>query len=279
MSLAPDLIAPAAWRTVEFISDLHLHAADTATFAAWRHYLQSTPADAVFMLGDVFDVWVGEDAISSANSQAASGTAFEARCADVLREASSHRALFFMHGNRDFLVGAALPGAPAGARNLMQAAGLTLLADPTVLVFAGQRWLLSHGDALCLADTDYLAFRKTVRSATWQRDFLAQPLASRRDIARNLRAQSQAQHAARERAELPWADVDAAAARAALHAAGSATLIHGHTHRPAQHHLGDGCVRMVLSDWDLSPQAQPPRGDVLRLTAQGRFARLAASSF
>ncbi len=273
MTVAPELIAPDSWRAVDFIADLHLHDGDSATFAAWQHYLQTTPADAVFMLGDVFDVWVGDDALA-ASAGALPINSFEARCADVLQQASQRVAIYFMHGNRDFLVGAPVPTAQGTSRTLMEAGGLTLLADPTVLVFAGQRWLLSHGDALCLADTDYLAFRAQVRSAEWQRDFLARPLAARREIARDLRAQSQAQHAARERAALPWADVDHAAARAALAATTSQTLIHGHTHRPARHALGGGCTRLVLSDWDLSDQARPARGDVLRLTSDGNTERL-----
>lgn len=273
MTPAPEVIAPASWRAVDFISDLHLHDGDPATFAAWEHYLLTTPASAVFMLGDVFDVWVGDDALVASAGDPAN-THFEARCADVLQLASKRVPLYFMHGNRDFLVGAPVATASGPAPTLMAAGGLTLLVDPTVLVFAGQRWLLSHGDALCLADTDYLAFRAQVRSAAWQRDFLARPLAARREIATDLRAQSQAQHAARERAALPWADVDPGAARSALTAAISYTLIHGHTHRPARHELGDGCVRLVLSDWDLSPKAHPARGDVLRLTSDGRTQRM-----
>ena len=276
MAGAPELIAPASWRAVDFISDLHLHDADPATFAAWLQYLQTTPASAVFMLGDVFDVWVGDDALAAGTAAAGAlpNTSFESRCADVLQQASKRVALYFMHGNRDFLVGAPVATAEGPACTLMKAAGLALLADPTVLVFAGQRWLLSHGDALCLADTNYLAFRAQVRSAAWQRDFLAQPLTARREIARDLRTQSQAQHAARERAALPSADVDPLAARSALAAAGSHILIHGHTHRPARHELGAGCVRLVLSDWDLSPQADPARGDVLRLVNDGQIQRV-----
>ena len=192
----------------------------------------------------------------------------------MLQQASKRVSLYFMHGNRDFLVGAPVATAAGPACTLMAAGGLALLADPTVLVFAGQRWLLSHGDAVCLADTDYLAFRAQVRSAAWQRDFLARPLVARREIARDWRAQSQAQQAARERAALPWVDVDPVAARNALAAADSHTLIHGHTHRPARHELGDGCVRLVLSDWDHSPQAHPARGDVLRLTRDGQTQRM-----
>ena len=279
MTPAPEVIAPASWRAVDFISDLHLHDADPATFAAWQLYLRTTPADAVFMLGDVFDVWVGDDALGAAASAVgpSPNSGFETRYAEVLRQASQRTALYFMHGNRDFLVGAPVETAAGLAPTLMAVGGLRLLADPTVLLFAARRWLLSHGDALCLADTDYQAFRAKVRSVAWQREFLAQSLPCRREIAAELRAQSQSQHAARERASLPWTDIDPVAARSALAAAGSNILIHGHTHRPASHALGDGFERLVLSDWDLSAQARPARGDVLRLSRDGRIQRMQVS--
>ncbi|MDO8264066.1 MAG: UDP-2,3-diacylglucosamine diphosphatase, partial [Gallionella sp.] len=136
----PVLQAPSSWRHVDFISDLHLQASETATVQAWQDYMQSTRADAVFILGDLFEVWVGDDVIGGAlDPDQAPG--FEARCAQILQAASRRLAIYFMHGNRDFLLG------PAFA----SASGMTLLNDPTVLDFAGQRWLLSHGDALCLA--------------------------------------------------------------------------------------------------------------------------------
>ena len=244
---AAELQAPPTWGTVDFISDLHLSADEPATVTAWQHYLKHTPADAVFILGDLFEVWVGDDVI------AAAADSFEHTCALTLREAASRLALFFMRGNRDFLVGQAL----------MNFCRARLLDDPTVLNFAGQRWLLSHGDALCLDDVDYMQFRKVVRSKAWQNDFLAKPLAERQTIARELRRQSEA----RKQTVSDYADVDAAAARQWLAAANSPTLIHGHTHKPGLHALGDGCSRMVLSDWDLA--AQPPRADVLRLSASG----------
>ncbi|MDB5846285.1 MAG: UDP-2,3-diacylglucosamine diphosphatase [Rhodoferax sp.] len=240
-----ELQAPATWRTVDFISDLHLHASEPETFAAWQRYLQTTPADAVFMLGDLFEVWVGDDA--------ADVPGFEADCLDVLRRASERAALFFLHGNRDFLVGP----------RSMAASHVTLLDDPVALEVHGRRWLLSHGDALCLDDVDYQKFRLQVRSAAWQQQVLAQPLAARQQLARNLRGQSEA----RKRSEVTYADVDTAAARDWLRAANATTLIHGHTHRPGQHDLGDGFARTVLSDWDLA--ATPPRAEVLRLEASG----------
>ncbi len=241
-----ELCAPPDWRTVDFISDLHLQAGEPATFAAWQQYLRSTPADAVFMLGDLFEVWIGDDAADEPGS-------FEAQCASVLREAAQRRPLFFLHGNRDFLVGDAF----------LHASGVTGLADPTVLQFAGQRWLLSHGDALCLDDMEYQRFRQLARSAAWQQQFLAQPLAQRRAQARGIRDQSEA----RKRSGVVYADVDGPAAIAWLHAARAHALVHGHTHRPADHGLAPGLARHVLSDWDLA--ATPPRADALRLTATG----------
>lgn len=237
------LKAPPEWRAIDFISDLHLQASERNTFHAWRDYMQSSRADAVFILGDLFEVWVGDDAASEPAS-------FEHECAEVLKQAAAMRPVFFMHGNRDFLVG----------RDLMRQCGTTLLADPAVLEFGGTRWLLSHGDQLCLADTDYLKFRVVVRSPEWQQDFLAKPLQERRAIARDLRRQSEAlKHSARE-----YADVDASAGATWLHDARASHLIHGHTHKPGDHSLGPGLYRIVLSDWDMS--AQPRRGEVVRLS-------------
>ncbi|MEP6587855.1 MAG: UDP-2,3-diacylglucosamine diphosphatase [Polaromonas sp.] len=247
-----ELAAPPSWRTVDFISDLHLNADEPATFAAWQHYLHTTPADAVFMLGDLFEVWVGDDAVS-ADFRTHPQTSFENRCASVLAEAAKRMALFFMHGNRDFLVG----------QPFMNACHATLLDDPSVLTFAGQRWLLTHGDALCLDDTDYMQFRQQVRSKAWQQAFLARPLAERLGLAREMRRQSEA----RKRSGTEYADVDTAAARQWLESAQARTLIHGHTHKPAHHDLGEGYSRVVLSDWDA--QARLPRADLLRLTACG----------
>ena len=237
------LEAPAGWRTVEFISDLHLQASEPATFAAWERYMQHTAAGAVFILGDLFEVWIGDDAVAQ--------TGFAADCAAVLAKASRSRPIFFMHGNRDFLVGDVFT----------RAVGVQLLVDPTVLVCAGQRWLLSHGDQLCLADTDYLRFRSQVRSMAWQGNFLALPLAERDAIARHLRSESEA----RKPPPDGYADVDTAAAQAWLLAAGASTMIHGHTHRPAEHGLGEKLQRIVLSDWDAG--ATPPRLEALRLDA------------
>ena len=246
MPRCAQLAAEPHWRTVDFLSDLHLQVSDRATFAAWQRYLAQTPADAVFLLGDLFEVWVGDDALDEPGS-------FEAQCCAVLQAAAQRRALFFLPGNRDFLVGDAL----------LQRSGVIGLADPTVLEFAGQRWLLSHGDALCLDDVAYQRFRSVARSAEWQQQFLAQPLATRRQQARAIRDQSEA----RKDAGAVYADLDSAATSDWLRSANAHTLIHGHTHRPGVHQLTENLSRWVLSDWDAA--AQPPRADILRLSANG----------
>ena len=246
-----ELTAPAAWRTVDFISDIHLQAGEAATFDAWQAYMAGTPADAVFILGDLFDVWVGDDVLDGDPS------GFDAACTQVLQQAGERLALFVMHGNRDFLIGAAL----------MARCRSTLLGDPTLLDFAGQRWLLSHGDALCLDDVDYMRFRAEVRGTAWQQSFLAKPLAERQAIAQGLRRQSREQHDRRRLSGEPWIDVNADAARQCLQAVDAPVLIHGHTHQAATHELGNGRQRVVLSDWDAA--ATPPRLEVLRLEASG----------
>lgn len=237
-----ELIAPSRWACVDFISDLHLHGSDALTFQAWSDYLQHTDADAIFILGDLFEVWVGDDVLSW-------DAGFEQQCVDVLRQAAARRDVYILHGNRDFLMGP----------ELMAAAGCTLLDDPSVLSFANQRWLLVHGDAQCLDDTEYMHFRATVRSPAWQQAFLAKPLSERIALARNIRAQSEA----RKRSDAVYADVDFQAANALLSSANARYLVHGHTHRPAKHALLANRERLVLSDWDLC--AQPPRAEVLRL--------------
>lgn len=248
-----ELVAGSHWRRLDFISDVHLHAEEPETAAAFFRQLDATDADALFLLGDLFEVWVGDDALSDP---------FADRCAQALERVGRRCALHFMHGNRDFLA----------SHGLMRRCSATLLADPTVLVWGNERVLLSHGDALCLDDAPYQAFRAQVRSAAWQTAFLARPLAERQEVARQLRTQSQQQQAQRQASGQAWAEVDARAARQALEAAGARLLIHGHTHRPGRHELGEGLVREVLSDWDAG--AHPPRGQVLRLESSAHGLRV-----
>jgi UDP-2,3-diacylglucosamine hydrolase len=238
--------APAAWSAIEFLSDVHLQAGAPRTFEAWRAQMLGSTADAVFVLGDLFEVWIGDDARDDA---------FELACIEVLRAAAAQRWVGFMAGNRDFLLGPAT----------LQHCGLTGLPDATVLHAFGRRLVLTHGDALCLADTDYLRFRAMVRDARWQAEFLARPLDERRQVARSMRDASTAHQA--QRAPALWADVDAAAALRLLQACSSDTLVHGHTHRPGRVALSPTAARHVLSDWDFDGAA--PRGSVLRLSASG----------
>lgn len=258
--------APAHWQAVDVISDLHLHSADLDTFTGFQRYLQTLPAqraDALFILGDLFEVWVGDDALTpQADDAQQPERGFLRDCIALLHAHSRHTPTFFMVGNRDFLLG------PAA----LAAAGMTGLDDPTVLDFLGQRWLISHGDALCLEDIDYQRFRIEVRSPAWQQAFLARPLAEREALAADMRARSEARKQALGNDPALWADVDPDAACQALKQAGGRTLIHGHTHRPAQHALGsndhgEAMQRIVLSDWDLRAYSQ--RAEVVRLDAQG----------
>jgi UDP-2,3-diacylglucosamine hydrolase len=246
-----ELALPPAWGAVDFISDLHLCAAMPRTFAAFAAHLRATPADAVFILGDLFELWVGDDMRDQP---------FERACIDAMAHAASHRQLAFLVGNRDFLLGAAM----------LRDCGLMGLPDPTVLAAWGQRVLLTHGDALCLADTRYQAFRQEVRGTTWQAEFLARPLAERLAIAAEIRRAS----ATRQRFDGDaGADVDTAEAVRWLHALGAAEMVHGHTHRPGSESLAPGHKRHVLSDWDLD---HANRAQVLRLTRDG-FERVAPS--
>ncbi|MDM4765716.1 UDP-2,3-diacylglucosamine diphosphatase [Pelomonas sp. SE-A7] len=238
------LIAPPEWSAIDLLSDLHLSPELPHTVARLRQHLAETPASAVLLLGDIVEVWLGDDARHEG---------FEAEIAALLREAAAQRPLYYMIGNRDFLVGT----------EMLADCGMQALPDPTLLQAFGQRVLLTHGDALCLADADYQRFRAMVRNPEWQRQTLARPLAERQALARQLRGASQQKQAMQE----TWSDLDAEACVEWLNAADCKTLINGHTHRPMVHELGEGRQRWVLSDWDFD--GEQPRGDVLRLTAAG----------
>jgi len=245
------LVAPAHWRAIDLLSDLHLASNTPRVFEAWATHLRHTDADAVLILGDLFEVWIGDDMAERG---------FEARCAEVLAAAAAERTVAFMAGNRDFLVGDAL----------LEANGVVRLADPTVVVAFGERVLLSHGDALCIDDVPYQRYRAVVRRPGLQRAFAALPLSARRAIGGALRRRS----GRREPRELGgFIDVDADTALAWMRGAEAPTLIHGHTHAPASHDLAPGAVRHVLSDWELDGSSKP-RAEILRWSADG-FARIA----
>lgn len=191
---------------------------------------QARGAEALYILGDLFESWIGDDDDDALAARVVAATR-------ALRD--SGVPVYFMHGNRDFLL-----GADYAAR-----AGMTLLADPSVVELGGERVLLMHGDTLCTDDVDYQKFRTLVRNPEWQRQFLAKPLAERRAFAAHARGES-SKHTAIKAAEIM--DVNKSAVAAALRAHGVRRMIHGHTHRPATHRFDlDGHVaeRIVLGDW------------------------------
>lgn len=263
-----EINAPAAWRCVDFISDIHLQESEPATFLAWRSYLELSPADAIFILGDLFELWIGDDCLGTAVDgsliERHEGLHFEERCSRVLHFSAQQHNVYFLHGNRDFLLG----------QTSAKACGMQLLSEPSVLVFGGLRYLLSHGDALCLADEKYQEFRRMVRSPDWQEKFLATPLQERMSQARMMRMQSEARKKDMSAAGEPWIDIDPAAAVQWMDAANAQHMIHGHTHEGRDHTItsaqGRG-TRHVLPDWHANATrskhgASPSRGYALRLS-------------
>jgi UDP-2,3-diacylglucosamine hydrolase len=216
-----------------FISDLHLAEERPELIAIFEAFLEGPcrMAEALYILGDLFEYWVGDDDGDSPLNR---------RVAQALAAAAGRGlAIHFMAGNRDLLLG------PDYARQ----AHMTLLPDPSPLVLDGQRLLLMHGDSLCTDDAAYQTYRRQVRDPAYQAGFLAQPLAARRAFIEQLRQKSEA--AKREKsAEIM--DVNAEAVAETLRRHGFPILIHGHTHRPAHHRLvvdGRPCERWVLADW------------------------------
>lgn len=217
-----------------FISDLHLAEDAPATLRAFQAFVAgpARQAAALYVLGDLFEYWAGDDDCDAPVARAV--------CDCFAGLAKAGVAVHFLAGNRDFLVGAAFA----------ERAGMRLMDDPASVELDGHHFVLSHGDALCTDDHAYQAYRKQVRDPVWLNGFLARPLAERKAFIAQLRQQSMAAKEAK-RAEIM--DVNIGAVEALLRAHGYATLIHGHTHRPARHlHPLDGhrCERWVLSDWD-----------------------------
>jgi UDP-2,3-diacylglucosamine hydrolase len=220
-----------------FISDLHLSGERPAISERFFEFVhrQASRAAALYILGDLFEYWIGDDELDAAD-----GDPLAHRVAEALGELSRRGVgVAFMHGNRDFLIG----------RRFSEASGARLLADPSVEKVAGVRTLLMHGDTLCTDDHDYQAWRLTARSRAWQQDFLAKSLAERRSTLQALREKSKEVVGAKP-AEIM--DVSDLAVIEALRMHGLTRLVHGHTHRPARHVLevdGRRCERWVLPDW------------------------------
>lgn len=211
-----------------FISDLHLDSKRPELTGAFLSFLKSNKNqyDALYILGDLFEVWIGDDADIPNNKAVI----------DALYGFSKNTPCYFQHGNRDFLIGEAFA----------TATGCTLLPEKIVISPYGEPVLLMHGDTLCTADTDYLAFRKMVRSSQWQTDFLNKPIAERQAIAEALRQQSQNANSnkAEDIMDVTQSDVIKDMQHFKVN-----RLIHGHTHRPAVHCIDENKKRIVLGDW------------------------------
>ncbi|HEX2566930.1 MAG TPA: UDP-2,3-diacylglucosamine diphosphatase [Burkholderiales bacterium] len=216
-----------------FVSDLHLTESRPQANETFFSFLESEArrADALYILGDLFEYWIGDDDLADP---------FNAIIAGALHNlAKSGVRLHVMHGNRDFLMGPAF----------CAATGAVLLEDPSVHDIGGRPTLLMHGDTLCTDDVDYQAWRRTARSRAWQERFLASSLAERRHEIEALREKSREVIQAKPAAIM---DVNDAAVQAAFREHGVSRLVHGHTHRPGRHALkveGKPRERWVLPDW------------------------------
>ena len=257
LGAASEIHAAPHWRGIELLSDLHLGEQAPATAHALAEHLAASDADLIVLMGDLFEVWIGDEQLDAPADPASP----MAQALQALAEAARRRPVAMLTGNRDFLLG------PEAARRL----GWTVLPDRCVLQAFGHRQVLVHGDAECLDDRDYQRFRAQVRTPGWREAFLARPLAERMAVARSLR--DGREQRTREQGLAGYADLDRAEMLSLLAAAGADRLIHGHTHRPGDERLGPGLSRHVLSDWDLDGQHGPARAEVLRLDARGLHRR------
>jgi len=215
-----------------FISDLHLSPARAAINSTFLAFLKgpAAQAEALYILGDLFDYWAGDDDDDPFNASTLSA---------LRRLADRGVALHLMHGNRDFLIG----------EDFSAGSGAQLVRDPALIDLYGTPTLLMHGDTLCTDDVKYQEFRSKVRNPGYRQRFLAQTLASRKGIIAGLRAENTEEKELKSESIM---DVTTATVEAVLREHGYPRLIHGHTHRPALHeHVVDGrrCERWVLADW------------------------------
>ena len=243
------------------ISDLHLTPSMPLTAQRFFDFVEkeANQVESVFILGDLFEYWVGDDA--------GARSPFQQEVLRALSNLSSKAKTYYIHGNRDFLIG----------EQFIRKSGMTLLPDPSKVMIAGDEWVISHGDALCTNDLSYQIFRKWVRKPWLQNLFLRLPLEWRRSIARTLRTNSTAKYdrAVRYTPEMARfkGDVTLVACANLMGSYSSERLIHGHTHLPARHHESMGnkeWQRWVLSDWDLDhPETVLPKASALRIDTNG----------
>jgi UDP-2,3-diacylglucosamine hydrolase len=219
-------------RRTLLVSDLHLDASRPGIVAQFERFLAEVVpgADALYILGDLFEYWVGDDGLA---------LPFFGRAAQALKAAAAKVPTRFMHGNRDFLV----------AERFSRETGIELIGDPTIVELHGTRTLLMHGDTLCTDDRAYQAFRAQVRNPAWQAAALSRPMQERLAIAQGMREDSEG---AKQGKAMDIMDVSTAAVESAFLEADCDVMIHGHTHRPGRHVYtigGRERVRWVLPDW------------------------------
>ena len=250
------LLTAPNWAVVDFISDVHLTAQAPILFERWARYMAQTSAQAVFILGDLFDAWVGDDAAS---------LPFEAQCCEVLRQTARTKPVFFLAGNRDFLLSA----------QFLATLGVHSLSEPTHVQAGQHSVLLAHGDGLCLSDGAYQQFRQMVRAPEWQRAFLNKPLVERLGIAQAMRQASQEHQ--QQRPIESFGDIDATLAQQWLTQVGCRILVHGHTHQPQSEQWSAQAMRHVISDWPLGQPTESTQPEVLRwLISAHTWQRLSA---
>ena len=215
-----------------FISDLHLQESRPDITKAFLGFLENTAykAERLYILGDLFEAWIGDDDQNN----------FISEIQAALLKTNKTTKIFFLHGNRDFLIGT----------EFASSSGLEILNDPTIEEMFGNRVLLMHGDLLCIEDHDYQAFRKTSRDAKWQDEFLNKSIEERREIAHNLRTISKEATGIKKEEIM---DVSKAEVIRTMEESSINLLIHGHTHRPKSHKItvnDKPAERIVLGDWD-----------------------------
>lgn len=238
-----------------FISDLHLQESHPLTTQAFFDFLEdhARHAQQLYLLGDVFEYWAGDDDLV---------TPYNRKIAQAIRRTSDAGVeVFWIAGNRDFLAG----------KELAREAGMTLLSDPFVAQIGEQRIVLTHGDAQCTDDVQYMAFRNMVRQPAWQEKFLAQSLEQRKAIIAGVRAESRSSQMSKS---MEIMDVNANAVSSLFDTTNTSLMIHGHTHRPARHEYksnGKLRVRYVLPDWECDSESA--RGGWIAVDADGSIKR------
>ena len=227
-----------------FISDLHLDQHKPEISQHFLTFIKTRAAHArvLYILGDLFEVWSGDDSPADEFSEIFNALQTLSKTADI----------YFLHGNRDFLVG----------QQLAQKIGFKIIQSPCVIKLASQQVVLLHGDELCTDDMEYQAFKKMVRGDKWQHDFLAKPLAERLAITAQLRKQSKSVMTEKSAGIM---DVNQQAVVDTFDQLNVDTIIHGHTHRPAIHSLDQGRRRFVLGDWNPEPSYISWKDNELRL--------------